>query len=837
MTGASLVLTAPLAGWATGLQSVPDPVFAEQMLGDGVAIDPTGSTLHAPCDAEILSVHRAGHAVTLRAANGAVLVLHVGLETVALGGEGFEPQVRAGDRVRAGDLLLKFDLDLLARRAKSVITPIVVTNGAEFRIARRAVERAVELGDFLFEVIAIAPAVPAAVAAVAGTVERGIVVAMRHGIHARPAATLSAAAKRYAAELVLRLDGRTASLRSPASLLALGVGLGAHVVVEGRGPDAEAAVEAVAALISSGMGEAVMIQPAPASPAAAAPVSPFGAEEQATLRGVIAAPGLGIGIAYRIDPPPLDPRENADDPRAERTALQLALARVQARLVRTRDAAAEKQRREILAAHVALVEDSELLAEANGHIAAGRSAGRAWQMAIERHVAVLSRLDDARLRERAADLRDLERQVLAVLAGVDEAPVLPDRSILVATELLPMQLALLDRARIEGICTEGGGPTSHMAILAAAAGIPAIVAAGPDVLRIPAGARLVLDADRGLLRVNPDPADIEQASHARADRQRLRADNLAKAHQDAHLLDGIRIEVFANLGSRDDVEPALANGAEGCGLLRTEFLFLDRDTAPDEDEQVAEYQAIATALGGRKLIVRTLDAGADKPLAFLHLAAEENPALGVRGIRVGLRQPEILRTQLRAVLRVRPIGQCRIMLPMIASLAELRAVRTLLDAECRALDVTEAVELGIMVETPAAAILAEQLAAEADFLSIGTNDLTQYVLAMDRMNPTLAGELDALHPAVLRMIAATAAGGIARGKPVGMCGGLASEPLATPLLIGLGVTELSANSAAVPDIKAELRVLRLEQCRALAAEALALGSAYEIRRLLEGWTP
>ena len=838
MSQASLFLVSPLSGWVADLDSVPDPVFAERMLGDGVAIDPTGSTLHAPCDGEVIAVHRAGHAVTMRAANGAELVLHVGLETVAMGGEGFRPRVVQGQRVKAGDLLLEFDLDLVARRAKTPLTPIVLSNGGAIRIARHVVGRSVEPGDFLMELVGGAEPVEGAAAAPPVTIEREVVVALRHGIHARPAATLAAEARKHAAELSLRLDGRSASLRSPASLLALGVGAGAHVVVQGAGSGAQEAVASIAALIASGMGELIQLAPAEKPPehAPVAPVLPFGPDEKATIRGVMAAPGVGIGTAYRLAPPPLDPAENGEDAGVETAQLKAAVSRVQARLTAMQDAATG-QRRGILEAHVALVEDPEILAEAASHIAAGRSAGRAWQIAVGRHAQMLSRLDDARLRERAADLRDLERQVLMALAGQDEAPVLPERSILVGAELLPMQLVMLDRSRIEGICTEGGGPTSHVAIIAAASGIPAMVAAGPDVLRVPDGARLVLDPERGLLRVNPDRADVEAAQAALDDRRRQHAKNLAEAHIETRLLDGTRIEVFANLGSREEVADAVANGAEGCGLLRTEFLFLERDVAPGEDEQFAEYQAIATALAGRPLIARTLDAGADKPLTFLNLSAEENPALGVRGLRVGLQQPEVLRIQLRAMMRVRPFGQCRIMLPMVTSIGELQTARQWLDEEQAALGIEGKVELGVMIETPAAAILAGDIAAEADFLSIGTNDLTQYVLAMDRMNPVLAGELDALHPAVLRMIEATAAGGAAHGRVVGMCGGLASEPLASPLLVGLGVTELSATAAAVPDVKAELRVVSLEQCRALAARALDCRTALEVRRLLEGWTP
>ena len=834
MRADTLVLTAPMAGWITSLDEVPDPVFAERMLGDGVAIDPTGSILHAPCDGEVIAIHRAGHAVTLRASNGAELVLHVGLETVALGGRGFAVLTETGRQVKAGDALLQFDLDFIARHAKSLLTPIVVTNGESFRIARAARDCTVAPGDFLLELIGarIAPSVETTGAEIA----RRVIVPLRHGIHARPAAGLAACAKGFAASLTLDAGGRRVNLRSPAALLTLGVALGTAVTIRASGADAEVAVDAIAALLEGGMGELAAVPAAPAPPPRPEALPTFGPDDRPTLHGVTAAPGLATGVAFRLDPPALQPAEQGGDPAEEKAALSAALARASTRLDRARAGATPAQQA-ILTAHLALLDDPELIGAAEADIEAGRSAGRAWQRSLETQAAELARLDDPRLRERAADLRDLERQVLLALAGAEEQHALPERAILIAEELLPMQLVLLDRSRIAGIAMAGGGPTSHVAILAAAAGIPALVALGPDVLRVTDGTILVLEADARRLQVNPDPAAATAAEAAR-ERQRARlAADLATAQTECRLADGLRIEVFANLGGADEAAKAVARGAEGCGLLRSEFLFLDRRTAPDEDEQLQHYQAAAAGLGGRPLIIRTLDAGADKPLAYLAMPAEENPALGVRGIRIGLQRPDLLRTQLRAILRVEPRGQCRIMLPMIASLDELRAVRSLLDAERQALGIAEKIELGIMVETPAAAIMADILAAEADFLSIGTNDLTQYVLAMDRGNPALAAKLDGLHPAVLRMIAQAAAGAAKHGILTGVCGGLASEPLAAGLLVGLGVRELSATVASVPSVKAALRPLTLTSCIAVARKALALAGPEAVRALLAAEFP
>jgi phosphocarrier protein FPr/phosphocarrier protein len=312
----------------------------------------------------------------------------------------------------------------------------------------------------------------------------------------------------------------------------------------------------------------------------------------------------------------------------------------------------------------------------------------------------------------------------------------------------------------------------------------------------------------------------------------VRALARANARHDARTADGIRIEVFANLGSVDDAARAVAEGAEGCGLLRTEFLFLERTEAPTEDEQVDIYGRIAASLGDRPLIVRTFDIGGDKPVPYLPLPAEDNPALGCRGVRLNLARPDLLETQLRAILRGVPATQRRIMVPMVIERAELRQVRDLLRNLESLLEISEPTPLGVMVETPAAALLSASIAEEADFLSVGSNDLTQYALACDRGNPAMAARVDALHPAVLKLIDAASKGACAKARWLGVCGGLASDPAATPILVGLGVTELSVAASQIAIIKASVATLKMDRCRALAERALDCASAAEVRALV-----
>jgi phosphoenolpyruvate-protein phosphotransferase len=453
--------------------------------------------------------------------------------------------------------------------------------------------------------------------------------------------------------------------------------------------------------------------------------------------------------------------------------------------------------------------------------------GIAWRAAIKAQVDVLAAAKDPRVAERVVDLRDLELRLLAALTGEPRVSLdIPEGSILLAHDLLPSQVAALDPMKVAGIALAEGGPTSHAAILAAGSGIPMAVAFGTALDTIGERAMLLLDADRGALEVDPPEARIAQVEAALHERE---AAAKALATGACRAAEGERIEIFANLGSLADAEAAVAAGAEGCGLLRTEFLFLDRSEPPSEEEQRAAYQAIADALGDRPLIVRLLDIGGDKPAPYLSIPPEENPVLGLRGIRVGLARPEVLETQLRAILSVQPPGRCRIMPPMIASVAELEAVADAVERIEREIGLNAATKVGAMIETPAAALTSDILSSRAAFLSIGTNDLAQYALAMDRGNAAVTAGIDGLHPAVLRLIAAACEGAGTHGVPVGVCGGLAADRLAVPILLGLGATELSVPPARVAATRAQVAGLSLARCRTLAAEALGLESAAAVR--------
>ena len=818
----SVVVGAPMRGWASALDEMPDPVFAERMMGEGLAIDPLEGEVRAPCAARVVAVAPTRHSVTLELDGGAQLLIHVGLETVGLGGEGFTAHVEAGDDVASGDLLLGFDLDLVARRAKSLVTPIVVANEG-YALKPLAVDRLVEASEPLFELTGDGAAAVTDAPVGDDTAMCELKIPFANGVHARPAARIVAALKPFSAEVSFAAHGRTANARSTVALLALGLKQGDHIQVTGKGEDARAAVASVVTLIEMGMDE----EHGAACPPLAAP-APSG---DGLLRGVCASPGLASGPVAHLRVADAEVPEQGEGVAHEMAALDKALHALAERLDEPKSGAAS----EIAAAHRSLLDDPELLAAARREIAAGRSAGFAWRATTRASCEAIRATGDRLLIERIADLVDVERQLIAELSGTPApAPSVPEGAILVAGELLPSQFIALDASRLAGIVTARGGPTSHVAILAASAGVPMFVAAGEGVLDLAEGQRVLLDAGAGTLDPDPDAealAAFQARSRAASER---RAAEAAAAHELCFTADGARIEIFANLGSAREAAQAVEAGAEGCGLLRTEFLFLDRETAPDEEEQRAAYASIAAALEDRPLIVRTLDIGGDKPVPYLPFAPEENPALGLRGVRLSLARPELLAKQLRAILRAVPAEQCRIMAPMIVDVAEFRQLRAILDDARAAVGRGDPVPLGVMIETPAAALLADQLAAEADFLSIGSNDLTQYALAADRGNPALAARIDPLHPAVLRLIAAAGEGARKHGKWLGVCGGVASDPAAAPVLIGLGVTELSATPAAIPALKAAVRRLRLDECRALAERALRQDSPAAVRALLDG---
>ncbi len=834
-----VLLRAPLSGVLFPIERVPDPVFAQKMVGDGVSVDPVTSTLVSPCDGEVVQLHAAGHAVTISAAGGVEVLMHIGLDTVALKGQGFTPHVKKGDRVRTGDPLIGFDADFVATHARSLLTEIVVTN-MDLVAALEARSGRVRAGEDVILELTLASPLAAEEAGTARPVTSGaVLVPNPTGLHARPAAVLANQAKQFRSKVFIQKGDRRANAKSVVAVMGLEVNFGEKVNLVAEGPDADAAIATLLPLIAEGLGDqGTRPAPAPASvetPEIARPAPRPKSDDPNVLLGVAASPGLAVGQVYQMRHEEMQVPEHAEAPNTERRRLADAVEQGKLQFAALQDrlkTEADPGKAAIFAAHEELLDDPDLQEIAESAIAKGKSAAFAWRHAIGIHADTLAALRNELLAQRANDLRDVGRRVLRILLGMQpEDRRIPADTVLVAEDLAPSDTASLDRSLVLGFATTAGGATSHVAILARSLGIPAIAGIDPAALSVPNGSPVILNGSRGTLRMNPTPDEITRvrtAQERQGDRRRMEIEH---AMDPAVTTDGHRVEVVANIGGAADAREALTLGAEGVGLLRSEFLFLQRASAPDEGEQTDAYREIASVLGpGRPLVIRTLDVGGDKPLSYMPMPKEDNPFLGQRGIRLLLDRPEILRTQVRAILRAADGADVRVMFPMIATLEEWRAARALFEEERSRLGAPP-VPVGIMVEIAAAAILADQFAAEADFFSIGTNDLTQYTLAMDRGHPRLAPQVDGLNPAVLRLIQLTVEAAHRHNRKVGVCGGIAGDSQAVPILVGLGVDELSVSVPAIPAVKAQVRALGLAQCRDLARRALALGTAAEVRGL------
>jgi phosphoenolpyruvate-protein phosphotransferase len=563
-----------------------------------------------------------------------------------------------------------------------------------------------------------------------------------------------------------------------------------------------------------------------------------------TIAGIPASPGIAIGPVFQFAQTDMTfERRQVEDAAAEWSRLEQALNQGARELEELQATAAHeigKDESAIFLAQQAMILDPELQSLARRILERSRvNAEAAWFDAAEHYAVLLEGMGNEYMRARAVDVRDISRRVMRILLGAPEVahrgPDLP--SIICAEDLSPSDTVRLEKALVLGFCTARGGETSHTAILARSLGLPSVVGAGGQVAGLADGEQVILNGSEGTVLVDPlEKTVLEYELRQSADRAaRLAA--LTECHRPAITLDGHRVEVVANIGDVPGARLALESGAEGVGLLRTEFLYLERPEIPDEEEQYRAYREIVMAFGSRPVILRTLDIGGDKHLPYLDQAHEMNPFLGVRGIRMCLARPDLLKPQLRAALRAGAGFNLKIMFPMVAVVVEVLKARQLLDECLRELEregrtIAERVEIGIMIEVPSAALMADHLASEVDFFSIGTNDLTQYTLAVDRTNAALSGLGSAFSPAVLRLIKGVVHAAHQQRKPVGVCGEFAGDTRALPLLLGLGVDELSMNPSAIPGVKTAIRSLSLARCRGMAEAALAMRDAEEVKASL-----
>lgn len=558
------------------------------------------------------------------------------------------------------------------------------------------------------------------------------------------------------------------------------------------------------------------------------------------LKGIAASPGLARGPAYLwLEPEISFPTRTGCQPEAEHQRLVPAIREAKGELEGIRISLENEglyEEAQVFQAHSMMLDDPTLHQQVESELAQGVNIEAAWMTAIEGLAEQLSAIPDPTFAARAADLRDVGKRVLCILLGVENSRriELKEPSILLAKDLCPSETATLEKSKVLGFCTEEGGATSHTAILAKSLGIPAVVGIVKGLLDISPRTELIIDGQAGIVIVDPAEESRRAFDTKQAAWQAQNSLEKGDAGRPAVTLDGHQVEVVANVGSLEDAASALDFGAEGIGLLRTEFLFLDRKSAPTEDEQYQAYAEILDVMEARPVVVRTIDVGGDKPIPYLDLGVESNPFLGYRAIRMCLDELDFFKTQLRALLRAGLGHDLRIMFPMVSALDEVQQVKRILEETAEELKeenlpYSETAQVGIMVEIPSVAVMADQFAEVVDFFSIGTNDLTQYTFAVDRTNPRVARMGDPCHPAVVRQIQQVIEAAHGAGIWVGLCGEMAGDPEAVPVLLGLGLDEFSMSANLIPHAKAVLRKCSYSEAKQLAAEVVGLQSAEQVR--------
>jgi len=844
MNNPVLTLYAPVSGKTIDLSEVPDEVFSLKMAGDGFAVRPVSDVLKAPCEAEVINIHRCLHAITLRTLDSCDILIHIGLDTVALNGQGFTAKVKIGDKVKQGDELITFDLEYLKQNAKSTLTEIVLVSGDKINI-KPVIGEKVTAGK---DIVAYLYAAAENMQEKQKQKESGeskesiqswdIPVKTKDGLHARPAAKIADTAKKFTAEINLVKDDEKANAKSMVAIMGLNIKGGDKVHFEAAGKDAVKALYALMPLLDGLHDEEQQPEDSLAqSEKNTDDKNDVSKEENDSnlgfLRGTGASRGVAVGLSY-VYKSDLDGfEENSANPKKEVEKLLAALAEAKEQLTDLRKAAELPAGEEIFLAHRELLEDGVLLDEAFDIINGGKTAAFAWRAVTEKQAERLLKLDNTVLAGRAADLKDIGNRVLAILVGKPQEIDLPEDAVLIAEDITPSMVAGWGNKKPCGFAGVHGSATSHAGILATGLGIPAVVGLPESILSLPDNTRVILDGTKGVFTVPLNDEQVQRALLQRDEEAQRKASMTAKALMPAVTKDGQRIEVGGNIGGLDDAISAVQNGAEGSGLLRTEFMFLNRQNAPSEKEQADMYIRIAKVMGkSKKTVFRTLDIGGDKSVPFINTGREENPFLGVRGIRLCFKYPDLFCTQIRAILQAAEFTDLHIMFPMVSNLEEFEAAKEIVLREKEKLRIKATVKIGLMMEVPSALLLADKFAQTADFFSVGTNDLTQYTLAADRTNAALNTLADALHPAVLKLIKGSVEAAHKYGKFVGVCGGLAGDIVAVPVLIGLGVDELSVAVGQIPEVKETIRQTDFAKARKIADEVLSFADSKQVRAYL-----
>ena len=661
------------------------------------------------------------------------------------------------------------------------------------------------------------------------------------GLHARPAAQLVTTANRFESEITLKnlsQNSETVNAKSINQLLTLGVRDGDRILISAIGVDAGEALTVLQALIASNFGQELP-SITHLSEKNETQTTPETKTLKDNLRGTPASPGIAIGPIFLYQPfLDFKLQQKAENSLEEWEKLQQAISTAQNHLENLWQKTltqTSQQEAAIFAAHLLYLEDPILLETTRRLIFQDKySAAAAWKTIIDETTSDYHNIKDPYLQARSPDIVDVGERVFKLLTGIEnQTPQLPESVILIAPDITPSETAQLDLKKVAGICTSAGTVTSHAAILARSLRIPAVLGVGPELLTLQPGTIIALNGETGEIFINPNQTQLEELELQKDNEQPQLLSN-TRANEPTLTRDGRLIQIMANICGIEEAKITAQAGAEGVGLLRTEFLYFNKKSPPKEAEQQRIYEHIAKAIAPHPLIIRALDIGGDKLLSYVNFPPETNPFLGWRGIRVLLENPELFKTQLRAILRASSRYSIKVMFPMISQVIELLAAKqilaeTMAELKQEKIAFNEQIEIGIMIEVPAAVAMAERLAAEVNFFSIGTNDLTQYVMAADRNNPKVAAIADGLSPAVLRMIQQTIKAAKESQIWVGICGELASSPLAIPILIGLGIDELSVNVTVISEVKKIISELSIAEAEIIAQDVLELDSAAAVR--------
>ncbi|HLR64589.1 MAG TPA: phosphoenolpyruvate--protein phosphotransferase [Pseudogracilibacillus sp.] len=566
------------------------------------------------------------------------------------------------------------------------------------------------------------------------------------------------------------------------------------------------------------------------------------------LTGIAASNGFGFGKASILVEPDLSfEKQTIDHVEDEIERLKAALDHTQDDLTKIRELVSKKQGEEnaaIFDAHLLVIQDPELIGSIESKITDEKiNAEAALKEQSDMFVTMFESMDNEYMRERAADIKDVSNRIMSHLLKVTlpNPGLIEEESILIAIDLTPSDTAQMNKDVVKGFVTDIGGRTSHSAIMARSMEIPAIVGTSNATAEIQEGDYLIVDGNNGEVIINPSDEEIEKYKQLAASFEAKKAEWALLKDEPSISKDGVQVELAANIGSPNDVDSVLNNGSEGIGLYRTEFLYMESNNFPTEEEQFEAYKTVLENMDGKPVVVRTLDIGGDKTLDYWKLPEEMNPFLGLRAVRLALQEEDIFRTQLRALLRASVYGNLKIMFPMIATLDEFRKAKALLDDEKKNLqtegiDISDSIEIGIMVEIPSTAVMADQFAKEVDFFSIGTNDLIQYTLAADRMNEAVSYLYQPYNPAILRLVKSVIEAAHAEGKWAGMCGEMAGDEIAIPLLLGLGLDEFSMSATSVLQARSQIKDLKQSDMKELAEKALAASTSEEVVELVKQYT-